>query len=90
MVAGTKWYSGLSNGTDMRIEGRQQGGHAYLINGVDEDRGTFRVKNSWGRSWGNNGSGTMAIDTFEKLLNDGGEACIAFENKMDHVPLLLG
>lgn len=89
MVVGTKWYSSMSRPNSKGImtpTGKQNGGHAYLINGVDKVNRFFRVKNSWGQNWGKKGYAFISFDDFETLLNDGGEACIAFENKLFEVP----
>lgn len=86
MVVGTKWYTGMNQPDSkgiMKVGGRGMGGHAYLINGVDTNKNLFRIKNSWGRSWGNQGFAFINIDDFDKLLKDGGEACIAFETKVN-------
>jgi pimeloyl-ACP methyl ester carboxylesterase len=92
MVVGTRWYANMSTPTTsglMTPTGDIQGGHCYVINGIDEDAGVFRIKNSWGRGWGVKGHAFITFGDFEKLLLDGGEACITFENKMMHVPELL-
>jgi len=90
MVVGTLWTEGMTNinsrGLIMRPTGKSQGGHAYLINGVDLNKELFRVKNSWGKSWGQNGHGYIKIKDFETLLNRGGEACIAREVKATSMP----
>lgn len=92
MVVGTRWYERMSAPTSarniMRPSGRQIGGHAYLINGIDHTKELFRVKNSWGRHWGKDGHAFITFSDFEKLLLDLGEACIAFENVIDFVPTL--
>lgn len=91
MVVGTKWYSGMYNPNSkgiITVSGRQNGGHAYLIDGVDTVNKYLRIKNSWGRRWGKKGFAFISFNHFEKLLHNGGEACIAFENKMDRVPSL--
>ena len=91
MVVGTRWYSNMTHPSNnvMSPNGAVQGGHAYLINGCDDNKELLRVKNSWGRGWGNNGHAFISYDDFDALLSDGGDACIAFENKMNTVPELL-
>jgi hypothetical protein len=91
MVVGTKWFHKMqfpdSNGL-IRAKGRSLGGHAYILNGVDVDREYFRIKNSWGREWGNDGHGYISFKDFEKVFKKGGEACIASEIKINEVPSL--
>lgn len=91
MVVGTRWFSNMTNPDRshmMRPSGRDEGGHAYIINGLDKDRAVFRVKNSWGRTWADRGHAYLSFEDFDRLLRDRGEACIANENKMTRVPLL--
>lgn len=79
VVVGTTWTEGMSRPDARgRIQptGRSQGGHAYVLNGVNVDRGVVRCKNSWGRSWGSNGSAWLTIDDLGDLLADRGEACL--------------
>ena len=92
MVVGTRWYSGMSTPSSSGLctpTGSMQGGHAYVLNGIDEELGLLRIKNSWGRAWGLDGRAWISIRDFETLLHNGGEACVAFENKMNDVPELL-
>lgn len=86
VVVGTWWY------TDMFIpnfkgvikaSGQKAGGHAYIINGVNVKKRMFRIKNSWGRGWGEKGHAYISFDDFEKLLLEDGEACMAFEKKLE-------
>jgi len=91
MVVGTKWYKGMYTPDRKGMispTGRQSGGHAYIIDGVDKINRVFRIKNSWGRNWGKKGFAFITFDDFESLLHDAGEACIAFENKMYDIPLI--
>ena len=67
----------------MDCSGTDIGGHAIYVTGFsysrrlrDEPVGPyFKFKNSWGKSWGRNGSGYLAYDDLAKLLQNG-EACL--------------
>jgi hypothetical protein len=92
MVVGTRWYGSMTTPSPagiLTLNGGIQGGHAYIINGLDEGLGLLRMKNSWGRNWGKEGYGYISYGDFNTLLMNGGEACIAFENKMTDTPELL-
>jgi len=41
----------------------------------------FRIKNSWGRSWGVKGSAFISFANMQRLINENGEICLAVENK---------
>jgi hypothetical protein len=83
VVVGTHWYLNMSrpNRTTGLISasGRLLGGHAYIINGVDTKRRLFRIKNSWGRSWGLRGRAFISFNDMAKLIRMQGEVCIATE-----------
>lgn len=89
MVAGTTWMSDMftpnADGI-IRPHGSSAGGHAYLLNGVDLKKRLIRVKNSWGQEWGVGGHAFISFEDFDFLLSHGGEACIAFENKLTSIP----
>lgn len=85
MVVGTNWYEQMfypdaSNRIHLGTK-KLAGGHAYLLNGVNVNKELFRIKNSWGRSWGNRGHAYISFQDFNQLLQEQGEACIALEKK---------
>lgn len=81
VVVGTDWYEGMEAAGLMTLDGEILGGHAYLIDGANRKTQTFRVKNSWGTGWGDDGYAQIGFKDFERLLKDGGECCLATEAK---------
>lgn len=87
MVVGTIWTRAMSTpqGKDHIIKpgGPIDGGHCYLINGINLKRGRgglARMQNSWGQGWGDTGNAWMELTDMEKLLFAwDGEACMAIE-----------
>ncbi len=83
VVVGTNWYTGMffpDSKHVISINGRIEGGHAYLINGVNVTKKLFRIKNSWGREWGNKGHAYISFEDMAKLIAEDGEICIGTEN----------
>lgn len=81
---GTTWYSYMSEPSSegrISVGGEVEGGHCYLINGVNKKTRMFRGKNSWGRDWANKGLFTISFEDMEKLILDYGEICLAVEKK---------
>lgn len=82
LVVGTNWYSTMFNPDEagfIHVGGYVEGGHAYLLDGVSTSAEYFRMKNSWGRSWGNQGFALISFADFERLLREDGEAALAVE-----------
>lgn len=80
VVVGTAWYMDMfivNKEGIISVGGNSAGGHAYLLNGVNTERGLIRLKNSWGRNWGRNGHAYIAIDDMATLMQQQGEACVA-------------
>jgi hypothetical protein len=84
VVVGTNWHTAMffpdKNGL-IRASGPVEGGHAYVINGVDTRSKLFRIKNSWGKSWGKDGRAFISFVDMSKLIRAGGEVCLAIEAK---------
>jgi len=82
VVVGTNWYYNMffpdKNGV-IKVGGKHSGGHAYIINGVDTKTKMFRLKNSWGKTWGKSGSAFISFSDMDKLIKQNGEICLAVE-----------
>lgn len=79
---GVLWYRGMSVPDRHGIvhpTGRLEGGHAFLCNGVNMERGLFRCPNSWSRAWNNGGRFWILGEDLELLLDQHGEAVGAVE-----------
>jgi hypothetical protein len=78
-VLGVTWYSDMFD-TDKRgfihASGDIMGGHAILCHGFNVKGQYFKLHNSWGSSWGNNGECKISYTDMNKLLKDRGEAVI--------------
>jgi hypothetical protein len=46
------------------------GGHCVALVGWDDSRNAFRIMNSWGTSWGDNGFAWIAYDAFPQLVQE--------------------
>jgi hypothetical protein len=82
VVVGTVWteamFYPLASG-QIKPDGEILGGHAYLLDGANLDRGTVRIKNSWSKEWGNSGRAWITIPHLSHLLDMEGEAAVATE-----------
>lgn len=80
VIVGTTWWTGMymtDPGGFIKPTGSPDGGHAYVVNGVNTEAGYFRIKNSWGLGWGDQGRANISMADMQALLDDHGEACIA-------------
>ena len=98
LVAGTLWLRDMfavdSKGF-LRVGGTEEGGHAYLVLGVDLERkcpdgsaGSLLIANSWGRRWGKKdakgkqtGRAFISMKDFQTLMAADGEVATVTEVK---------
>jgi C1A family cysteine protease len=64
---------GYQAGDVWNYTGPTIGGHAMCVVGYDDSKEAFKVRNSWGASWGDNGYLWIGYDTF--LNEDAGVYC---------------
>jgi hypothetical protein len=79
VVMGTNWYNGMFTPDAhhrIRPTGTVAGGHCWVIRGYDRNSGLFRLRNSWGKSWGADGDAFISGPDLTKLLSEQGEACV--------------
>ena len=93
VCVGTYWHEQMfwpraeHNNKYLHVEGPIVGGHEYLVNAIElepEFGGPpyYRVKNSWGRNWGKNGTARIACTDLEALVFDNyGDAVVLSEVK---------
>lgn len=82
VVVGSSWYEAmLYPSQDGVIEpfGEELGGHAYIVVGGNRRTRMCRIVNSWGMEWGQCGRAWISFEHMQKLLDNFGEACAAFE-----------
>ncbi len=87
LVMGTNWLSQMfypDKEGIIRATGQNAGGHAYLLSGVNIPRGLFRIRNSWGKEWGQSGHAWIPFEDMARLLSDDGEACTSQEVRLAH------
>jgi C1A family cysteine protease len=92
VVVGTDWYLDMFTPTSdgyITATGSVEGGHAWLLVGVnlmrhnpDGTLGAFRMRQSWGPGWGQNGRAWVTYSDMDKLIRSDGEACAAVEQKV--------
>jgi hypothetical protein len=73
------WYEGMFDTSEAGwiFPSRQLlGGHAILCKGYSVSKRCFILHNSWGKSWGMNGTALLKHDDLQRLLDENGEACL--------------
>lgn len=83
-IIGVNWYTGMfrpSSDGFLRPTGRVEGGHCIVVNGVSLKKQAYRVHNSWGKDWGDNGEAWIRFEDMDRLLREDGEAVIMVGRK---------
>ncbi|MEI6556793.1 MAG: C1 family peptidase [Rhodospirillaceae bacterium] len=70
-------FSELTGAAVFRDTGRDGGGHAMVVVGYDDRKRAFRLINSWGREWGENGFGWVSYDSFKARTDEAYVATVA-------------
>lgn len=70
MVSAEFRDDGFSQGADYvwKRAGTPIGGHAMLVVGYDDDKGAFKLMNSWGKQWGDGGFGWVDYAIFPDVV----------------------
>ena len=82
VVLGPNWYGSMFTPDQygyLNISGAVAGGHAYTLIGYSNLRESFRVVNSWGRGWGEDGRAWIRFADVDRLIKEDGEAAAATE-----------
>lgn len=89
VVVGTNWYDNMFYPDEagvVHVGGWIAGGHEYMIIGYDRDTDMFLCANSWGTSFGINGSFSISAADMSRLMSEQGDACTAVEIADEPVP----
>jgi hypothetical protein len=75
-------FQDLGTATWSTPVGKNGGGHAMTLVGWDDTKKAFKIANSWGKGWGDNGYGWVDYDYFQVLLaKNGGTIGVLFPNE---------
>ena len=99
VVIGIPWYSSMYETAQsgiVRIYGENVGGHCILITGYVSNmmidgvkQEVFRCRNSWGSSYGINGSAFITYSDLEGLLKNNAEMCVPIGRNIPSEPTTL-
>ncbi|GAC1648726.1 MAG: hypothetical protein NVS4B6_23680 [Mycobacterium sp.] len=86
LVVGTDWWDAMFHPDPQGYllpTGRVVGGHAWLLYGYDTATDTYSMRNSWGSTWGDNGTAKLHGPDLNRLLFQGtGECCAALKESV--------
>ena len=82
LVCGSCWFADMCtpdvNNDTLGITGKFCGMHAYNIIGYDQKQDLLVIKNTWGQSWGKNGTSKIRVKDFKRLMKCGSRICSTF------------
>lgn len=76
VIVGTNWYQGMywaAEDGEVTISGDVDGGHEWMIYGIDVEQQRYVAQNSWGESFGIGGRFAVSFSTMERLLDERGD-----------------
>lgn len=79
VVIGVNWYEGMEDPDSdgfIRKTGDVLGGHCVLVFGINARGGYYKIQNSWGPGWGQDGTCRISRDDLGALLDEQGDACL--------------
>lgn len=92
VIMGTNWYSGMMNpgsGGIVSVSGGNVGGHAWMVYGYSTNYRAFAALNSWGPTWGQNGTFWIYERDLARLFSEDGEACVATEKSLGSFDIVI-
>jgi hypothetical protein len=82
VMIGSNWYDSFDTPVghraivDIAPGATVRGGHEYLARGINVEEQLVFLDNSWGNSWGDNGSFLYSWDTLARLLSEQGDGTV--------------
>ncbi len=79
VVIGVNWYEGMVRPNAkgyIAATGRKIGGHCCLVKAINVRYGVYTIYNSWGPTWGDNGTAKITRDDMAYLLKQDGECAL--------------
>jgi hypothetical protein len=78
VMAGTVWLGGMFNAVNgyLNVQGREVGGHEYLITGYNHPSKYFTILNSWGPGWQRKGYARIKATDMAWLLAQQGDLVV--------------
>lgn len=88
VVIGVNWYAEMYDPDEdgfIHPTGSLQGGHCLLVYGINVEEGYYKLWNSWGPEWGDNGTCKISRADMDLLLRNDGEGCLPVRHSSNPV-----